>query len=214
MVNVSFSLLLAAKRDLIKIVTLLSAYKGVVEVVGFKPSAPGAENFGFNDSPDKLLKGHAVVSEKASHACRGCAEDAEPTCCFFAENGAKAQINTHGNQNGQGRAQELPNGQAEEYRFLVTAYFFRDFYFYNVSLLLLCPKLGRIKFNRVFNLIAPHVPAGNGLPGKKLYAGYVTHKGDDFLPGDVRFFAVPLYGRYDELMDICGLPFRAAPDCQ
>lgn len=106
-----------------------------MEIVGFKPSAPGAEDFGLNNSPDKLLKGHAVVGEKASHACWGCAEYAQPTGSFFAENGAKAQIDTHGNQYGEGRAKELTDGKAEEYRFLVAADFFRNFYFYNLPLL-------------------------------------------------------------------------------
>ena len=45
MVNFSFSLLLALIKDLIKIVTLLSAHEGVVEVVGFKPPTPDAEDF-------------------------------------------------------------------------------------------------------------------------------------------------------------------------
>lgn len=81
-----------------------------MEVMRFKPSAPGAENFGLNDSPDKLLKSHAVVGEKASHACRGRAEDAQPTGSFFAEYGAKAQVYTHGNQDGEGRAKELTDG--------------------------------------------------------------------------------------------------------
>ena len=106
-----------------------------MEVVGFKPPAPGAKNFRLDNGPDKLLKGHAVVGEKAGHAGRGRAEDAQPACGFFAEDRAKAQVDTHGNQYGEGRAQELPDGKAEEYRFLVAAYFFRDFYFYNLPLL-------------------------------------------------------------------------------
>ena len=109
MVNVSFSLLLAAMRDLIKAITLLPAHKGVVEVVGLKPPASGAEDFRLDNSPYKLLQGHAVVGEKACHACRGRAEDAQPACGFFADEGAQAEINANGHQDGESRAQELPD---------------------------------------------------------------------------------------------------------
>lgn len=74
--------------DLIKIITLLSAHEGVMQVVGFKAPAPGAEDFRLDNSPGELLQGHAVVGEKTCHACRGRTEYAEPACGFFAENGA------------------------------------------------------------------------------------------------------------------------------
>jgi hypothetical protein len=102
-----------------------------VEVVGFKAPAPGAEDFRLDNGPDKLLKSHAVVGEKSFHACRGRAEYAQPTGGFLAENGAQPQVDAHGDQHGQGRAQELPNGQAEEYTFFVASDFFWNFYFYN-----------------------------------------------------------------------------------
>lgn len=135
--NFFFSLLLALIKDLIKIVTLLSAHEGVVEVVGFKVPAPGAEDFRIDNGPGELLQGHTVVGEKARHACRGRTEYAEPACGLLAENGAQPQVDTYGDQDGQGRAQKLPDGQAEEYRFLVAADFFRDFYFYKLPLLFL-----------------------------------------------------------------------------
>lgn len=111
-----------------------------MEVVGFKPSAPGAEDFGLKNGPYKLLKSHAVVGEKARHACRCRTEDAQPACGFFAEDRAQAHIDTHGNQDGQGRAQELPDGQAEKDGLFVAADFFRDFYFYNLPLLFCVPS--------------------------------------------------------------------------
>ena len=90
-----------------------------------------------------MLKRHAIVGEKARNGGRSRAKDAQPACGFFAEDGAKAQVDAYGNQDGSSRAQELPDRQAEEYGFLVAADFFWDFYFYNSSLLF-CPKLGRI----------------------------------------------------------------------
>lgn len=76
------------------------------------------------------------------------------------------------------------------------------------------PNLGHIYFNQAFNFIAPHVPSRRGLPGKKFNAGDIPHKGNDLFPDNIRFFAVLLYRRDDELVNICGLPFGMAPSGQ
>ncbi len=49
------------------------------------------------------------------------------------------------------------------------------------------------------NLVAPHIPAGRGLPGEKLYAGQVAYQPHDTVAGFVRLFAVLLPRRNNEL---------------
>ena len=44
--------------------------------------------------------------------------------------------------------------------------------------------------------------------------GDIPHKGNDLFPDNIRFFAVLLSRRDDELVNICGLPFGMAPSGQ
>lgn len=123
------SLRLAAARDLIKISTPLSVEALVVDILTDVPALPGVQDFAFDDSPQKLLKVHAVVAEKAGHGSRRSQHDAEPTGCLPPNHMAEKQIHACGDYDRENGAEELPGRQAEENALLVLPDFFWDFYF-------------------------------------------------------------------------------------
>ena len=133
MVNLSRSLLLAAIRALIKIITPLSVQHIVVEILGHKAPLPGAQDFRLDKSPNELLQGQAVIAEKARHGHGRGGQDAHPARGFLAQRGAQQQVGGHGDPHGEQGAEELPGGQTEENAFLVLAYFFGNFDFDNRS---------------------------------------------------------------------------------
>ena len=71
-----------------------------------------------------------------------------------------------------------------------------------------------LKCDGTIDFISPHVPARRLLPCKKLYAGEITHKGNDLIPYNVRLFAVLLHRAYNELVDARRLPFWVSFACK
>ena len=123
------SLRLAAARDLIKVSTPLSVEALVVDILSDVPALPGVQDFAFDDSPQKLLKVHAVVAEKAGHGSRRSQHDAEPAGRFPPNHRAQKQVHACGDSHCENGAEELPGRQAEENALLVLPDFFRNFYF-------------------------------------------------------------------------------------
>ncbi len=129
MVNLSRSLLLAAIRDLIKVVTPLSVQHIVVEILGHKAPLPGTQDFGLDEGPQELFQGQAVVTEKASHGHGRGGQDAHPARRFLSGHAAQQQVDGYSDPHSEQGAEKLPGGQAEENAFLVLAYFFGNFDF-------------------------------------------------------------------------------------
>ena len=125
----SRSLLLAAIRDLIKVITPLSVQHIVVEILGHKAPLPGAQDFGLDESPQELFQGQAIVTEKAGHGHGRGGQDAHPARRFLPGHVAQQQRDGHGDPHGKQGAEELPGGQAEKDTFFVLAYFFWNFDF-------------------------------------------------------------------------------------
>ena len=128
--NLSRSLLLAAIRDLIKVVTPLSVQHIVVKILGHKAPFPGAQDFGLDESPQELFQGQAVVTEKAGHGHGRGGQDAHPARRLLPGHIAQQQVDGHGDPHGEQGAEKLPGGQAEENAFLVLADFFGNFDFH------------------------------------------------------------------------------------
>ena len=72
---------------------------------------------------------------------------------------------------------------------------------------------GKVRDRRLY-LVAPHIPAGRGLPCEQLHAGQIAHEGNDLITGFIRLFAVGFNGRNDKLMNVGGLPFGVSLGCQ
>lgn len=127
--SLSRSLWFAAARDLIMAVTPLSIIGFIIRIFADVLPIPGKQQFGLDDSPNKLLKAQAVVAEKARRREGRCQDDAEPACGFPAYEAPKAQIDASRDEQRGQRAKELPSRQAKEDAFLVLPDLFRDFYF-------------------------------------------------------------------------------------
>ena len=125
------SLLLAAARVLIKVSTPLSVEAVIAEIFSDVFAIPGKQELGLDESPKELLKGHAVIVEKARHSSRRGEDDAEPACGFLTDHVAQEQIRASGNADGKDRAEELTGRQAKENAFFVLSDLFRDFNFFN-----------------------------------------------------------------------------------
>ena len=123
----SRSLLLAARRDLIKVLAPFPPQEVVVEVFGGKGPAPSKEKFRLDHSPQKLLQGHAVVVEETGQGYRGGGQDTHPACRLLADDRPQAQVEAGSQPHGGHSTKELPGGQAEEYRLLVLADFLGNF---------------------------------------------------------------------------------------
>lgn len=80
-----------------------------------------------------MLQVQAVVVEESGHGHRCGGQDAEPACGLFANHGAKAQIDGHGDSHGNNGAEELPGREAKEDTLLVLADFLGNFDFDNCS---------------------------------------------------------------------------------
>lgn len=95
---------------------------------------PGKEQLRLDNRPQKLFKGQAVVAEKAGRRERGSQKDTEPACCFPADQAAKAQIYTGGNEQSRKGAKELPGRQAEKDALLVLTdlFWYLDFYCFHL----------------------------------------------------------------------------------
>ena len=125
---------MAVTRDLIKVSSPLSVEAVVVDVFTDVLSISGVQELRFDDRPKELLKGHAVVREKARHSSGRGQHDAQPACSFLSYNIPQEQIHPRGDTNGKDRAEELTGRQAEEDALLVLPDFFRDFnLFYDYS---------------------------------------------------------------------------------
>ena len=86
----------------------------------------GVQQLRADDGEEKFLKGHAVVSEKATEGEGERCQDADPADLPAAHHVAQAEIQPHRHQHGQQGKQELPQGQPEEQAFLVVLDFFVD----------------------------------------------------------------------------------------
>ena len=63
----------------------------------------------------------------------------------------------------------------------------------------------------LFLVSFPMCPSRRFLPCEKLYPGNVAHEGNDFVPRNVRLFAVLLYGGDNELMNTRRLALWVSP---
>ena len=122
---------MAATRDLIKVSSPLSVEAVVVDVFTDVLAIPGVQELRFDDRPKELLKGHAVIREKARHGSGRGQHDTQPACGFLSYNIAQEQVHPSGDADGEDRAEELTGRQAEEYALLVLPDFFRDFYLFD-----------------------------------------------------------------------------------
>ena len=127
MKKASRSLLLAVRRDLIKVLPPFPAQEVVVEVFGGKGSAPSKEKFRLDHSPQKLLQGHAVVVEETGQGHGRGGQDAHPAGRLLPDDRPQAQVDAGGRSHGDHGAEELPGGQAEEDGLLVLADLFGNF---------------------------------------------------------------------------------------
>ena len=125
------SLLLAAARVLIKVSTPLSVEAVIVKVFSDVLAISGKQELGLDDRPQELLKGHAVIVEKARHGSGRSQDDAEPACGFLADHVAQEKIRASGDADGKDRAEELTGRQTKENAFLVLPDLFRDFNFFD-----------------------------------------------------------------------------------
>ena len=107
-----------------------------VEIFRLEGPRPGAEKLRFDVGPGELLKGQAIVLEKAGHGYGDRRHDTGPAGSFLAGNGFQEEVHTYSHSHGQDCADKLPGGQAEENAFLVLAHFFRNFDFHACFLLL------------------------------------------------------------------------------
>lgn len=103
-----------------------------VDIFRLEGARPGAEDLRFEPGPGELLKGQAVVLEKAGDGHGSRRHDAGPACRLRADNVFDKEVHAHGHRHGQHRANELPGGQAEEYGLLVRPHFLGDFDFHVV----------------------------------------------------------------------------------
>lgn len=108
-----------------------------MKVFGNETALPGAENFGLDKSPCKLLQRHAVVVEKARQGNGGGGEDTEPACRFLTGGGTETEVYAYGQPHANGGAEKLTGRQTEKDCLLVLSDFFWDFNFYNCSPLIL-----------------------------------------------------------------------------
>ena len=93
------------------------------------------QQFRADERQQELFKGHAVVGEETAHGEGERRQDAHPADVADAHDIAQAEIHAHGHQHGQQGEDELPQGQAEEYAFLIVPDFFVDADFYKYYLL-------------------------------------------------------------------------------
>ena len=118
---------MAARRDLIKVLFPLSPQEVVVEVLGGKGASPGKEKLRFDNSPEELFQGHAVVVKKAGEG-HGCgSQDTQPAGHVLAYDRPQAQVEAGSQPHGGHSTKELPGGQPEKDGLLMLAYFFRNF---------------------------------------------------------------------------------------
>ena len=105
-----------------------------VEVLRPEHQFSGVQQLRADDGEEKFLKGHAVVSEKATEGEGERCQDADPADLPAAHHIAQAEIQPHRHQHGQQCEQELPQGQTEEQAFLIVPDFFVDADFYEYHL--------------------------------------------------------------------------------
>ena len=86
----------------------------------------GVQQLRADEGQKELFKRHAVVGEKTAHGKGERRQDAHPADVAAAHDIAQAEIHAHGYQHGQEGEDKLPQGQAEEYAFLIVPDFFVD----------------------------------------------------------------------------------------
>ena len=101
-----------------------------VQILRPEHQLSGVQQLRADDGEEKFLKGHAVVSEKATEGEGEGGQDADPADLSAAYCVPKAEVNSHGHDHGQQGEQELPQGQPEEQALLVVPDFFVDADFY------------------------------------------------------------------------------------
>ena len=108
LVNLVLSLRLAAARVLIKVLRLLPVQKQVMKVFADKLALPGAEDFGFEEYPNKPLKGQAIVGEEACNGKGGSTDHAQPTRRLLTNDRMQQQVDASRHCDGHSTAKELP----------------------------------------------------------------------------------------------------------
>ncbi len=97
-----------------------------------KGQALRQEKFRLDVGPEKLLRRHAVVTDKAEGGKGGGPQNAHPAHGLRAEEAAQAEVDTHGHDDGQDRKNELPQGQSKKHAFRVIPDFPVDLDFQNI----------------------------------------------------------------------------------
>lgn len=67
-----------------------------------------------DEGPGELLKGQAVVLEKARHGDGYGGDNTDPACRLLADHIFQQEIHADSRSNGQNGAEELPGGKAKE----------------------------------------------------------------------------------------------------
>ena len=86
-----------------------------------------------DERQQEFLKRHAVVCEKTAQSEGKRRQDAHPADLAGAHDIVQTEIHAHSHQHGQQGEDKLPQGQTEEYTFLIVPNFFVDADFYNIA---------------------------------------------------------------------------------
>ena len=86
----------------------------------------GIQQLRADERQQELFKRHPVVCEKAAHGEGERCQDAHPADFAAAHDIAQTEIHAHGHQHSQQGEDKLPQGQTEEYAFLIVPDFFVD----------------------------------------------------------------------------------------
>ena len=114
-----------------------------MKILADKLTLPGTENFGFEEYPNKPLKGQSVIREEACNGKGGSTDHAQPACRLLTNDRMKQQVNSSSHCHSNDTTKELPGRQTEKYGFLVLGHFLGDFDFDRFHLL----KVGKIDKN-------------------------------------------------------------------
>ena len=79
-----------------------------MKVFADKLTLPSAEDFGFEEYPNKPLKGQSVVGKETCYGKGGSTDHAQPARRFLSNNRMQQQVDASRHYDGHSTAKELP----------------------------------------------------------------------------------------------------------
>lgn len=81
-----------------------------MKILADKLSLPGAEDFGFEEYPNKPFKGQSVIGEEACYCKRGSTNHAQPARRLLTNDRIQQQVDASRHCHSDDTAKELPGG--------------------------------------------------------------------------------------------------------